>query len=86
MLPDERSAGLSLAVARVRRMAERLHGQCLVLARNGPGAMSALSPLSRLKRKLDFGAVRSVFDPKRPFLRADFAAFKTTGELENARS
>jgi hypothetical protein len=33
------------------------------LARNGHGAMSDLSPLSGVKRKLDFGAVRSAFDP-----------------------
>src|SRR6266404_723508 len=29
----------------------------------GHGAMSDLSPLSGVKRKLDFGAVRSAFDP-----------------------
>jgi hypothetical protein len=34
-----------------------------VLARNGHGAMSALSPLSGVKRKSDFWAVRSGFDP-----------------------
>jgi hypothetical protein len=31
----------------------------------GHGAMSDLSPLSGVERKLDFGAVRSVFDPNR---------------------
>src|SRR5882672_10013850 len=31
----------------------------------GHGAMSALSPLSDVKRKLDFGAVRAAFDPRR---------------------
>jgi hypothetical protein len=30
----------------------------------GPHAMSELSPLSGAKRKLDFGTVRTVFDPK----------------------
>jgi hypothetical protein len=33
--------------------------------------MSDLSPLSGVERKLDFGAVRSVFDPKET-LRANF--------------
>ena len=36
--------------------------------------MSALSPLSRLKRKLDFGAVRSVFDPTSDIRRRFYAA------------
>jgi hypothetical protein len=31
----------------------------------GHGSMSDLSPLSEAKRKSDFGAVRSVFDPQR---------------------
>jgi hypothetical protein len=31
----------------------------------GHGAMSARSPLSGVKRKSDFGAVRSAYDPKR---------------------
>ena len=35
------------------------------LAPNGHGVMSELSPLSREKRKSDFGAVRAAFDPKR---------------------
>jgi hypothetical protein len=34
-----------------------------LLARNGHGVMSDLSPLSGVKRKLDFWAVRSVDDP-----------------------
>jgi hypothetical protein len=34
----------------------------------GHGAMSDLSPLSGVKRKLDFGAVRAAFDPERTFL------------------
>ena len=34
-----------------------------LLARNRHGPMSDLSPLSGVERKLDFGAVRSVFDP-----------------------
>src|SRR5258705_9014866 len=33
------------------------------MARNGHGAMSDLSPLSGVKRKSDFWAVRSAFDP-----------------------
>ena len=37
--------------------------QCRILAHFGPHAMSDLSPLSGVERKLDFGAVRSVFDP-----------------------
>jgi hypothetical protein len=40
-----------------------------MLALFGHGAMSELSPLSGGKRKSDFGAVRSAFDPtltKRP--------------------
>jgi hypothetical protein len=35
------------------------------LALFGHGAMSDLSPLSGVKRKLDFGAVRAAFDPPR---------------------
>ena len=31
----------------------------------GHGAMSDLSPLLGVKRKLDFGAVRAAFDPQR---------------------
>jgi hypothetical protein len=37
---------------------------CRMLALFGHGAMSALSPLSVVKRKSDFWAVRSAFDPK----------------------
>src|SRR5260221_5669041 len=37
--------------------------ECRMLARTGPGVMSDLSPLSGVERKLDFGAVRSPFDP-----------------------
>src|SRR5713101_9177842 len=37
------------------------------LARNGRCAMSELSPLSGVKRKSVFGAVRAAFDPKRSF-------------------
>jgi len=33
----------------------------------GHGAMSDLSPLSGVKRKLDFGAVRAAFDPTETF-------------------
>src|SRR5258706_2407635 len=36
-----------------------------ISARNGPPAVSDLSPLSGVKRKLDFGAVRAAFDPNR---------------------
>src|SRR5437899_7574711 len=35
------------------------------LARNRYAVMSELSPLSGVKRKLDFGAVRAAFDPTR---------------------
>ena len=35
------------------------------IARNGHAAMSDLSPLSGVKRKSDFGAVRAAFDPER---------------------
>src|SRR5882757_7640148 len=35
-----------------------------LLALFGHGAMSARSPLSGVKRKSDFGAVRTVFDPE----------------------
>jgi hypothetical protein len=35
----------------------------LLLALFGHGPMSELSPLSGVKRKLDFGAVRAAFDP-----------------------
>src|SRR5947207_14545524 len=34
-----------------------------LMALFGLGAMSDLSPLSGVKRKLDFGAVRAAFDP-----------------------
>jgi hypothetical protein len=37
----------------------------LMAAQNGHGPMSDLSPLSGVKRKSNFGAVRSVDDPKR---------------------
>src|SRR6266403_1320872 len=37
--------------------------ECLFLALFGHGAMSDLSPLSGVKRKLDSGAVRAAFDP-----------------------
>src|SRR6266576_6615516 len=39
--------------------------RCRLMALFGHGAMSDLSPLSGVKRKLDFGAVRSAFDPER---------------------
>jgi hypothetical protein len=35
-----------------------------LMARTGHGLMSDLSPLSGVERKLDFGVVRSAFDPK----------------------
>jgi hypothetical protein len=35
------------------------------LALFGHGGMSDLSPLSGVKRKLDFAAVRAAFDPER---------------------
>ena len=38
---------------------------CLLFARNRHGEMSDLSPLSGVKRKSNFGAVRSVDDRKR---------------------
>ena len=34
---------------------------------HGHGTMSVLSPRSPVKRKLDFGAVRSAFDPQQSF-------------------
>jgi hypothetical protein len=39
--------------------------ECRLLALFGHGAMSELSPLSGVKRKLDLGAVRSAFDTER---------------------
>ena len=39
------------------------------MARNGHGPMSDLSPLLGVKRKSDFGAVRSDFDPERTSLK-----------------
>jgi hypothetical protein len=39
--------------------------RCLLMARNGHGAMSDLSPLSGVKRKSKFGAATSVIDPNR---------------------
>jgi hypothetical protein len=39
----------------------------LGLARNGPPSMSGLSPLTGVKRKSNFGAVKSAFDPERTF-------------------
>jgi hypothetical protein len=41
--------------------------QVWLLAPNGHGTMSVLSPLSRVKRKSYFGTIRSVDDPKRTF-------------------
>src|SRR5258706_15763142 len=46
-----------------------------ISARNGHGAMSDLSPLSGVKRKLDFGAVRAAFDPKRTLDRDSSPVF-----------
>src|SRR6266436_9800569 len=43
----------------------------------GHGAMSDLSPLSGVKRKLDFGAVRAAFDPERK--SGSFNIFRPTG-------
>src|SRR6266403_5536375 len=39
------------------------HVRLPLMARNGHGPMSDLSPLSGVKRKSNFGAVRSVDDP-----------------------
>jgi hypothetical protein len=39
----------------------------------GHGAMSARSPLSGVKRKSDFGAVRSAYDPNRTSATSDRA-------------
>ncbi len=50
-----------------------------LMALFGHGAMSDLSPLSGVKRKLDFGAVRAAFDPERTFLIA--AAFQGAEHL-----
>src|SRR5712672_2861480 len=41
-----------------------------LMAPNGHGAMSDLSPLSGAKRKSDLGAVRSAFDPERTIARS----------------
>src|SRR5258708_5119750 len=41
-----------------------------LMALFGHGAMSAMSPLSRVKRKSNFGNVRSEFDPKRTLGRS----------------
>jgi hypothetical protein len=46
----------------VIEQAELLQCMSLLLAHFGPHAMSDLSPLSGVERKLDFGAVRSVLD------------------------
>src|SRR5258706_3296520 len=43
--------------------------RCRLLAHFGPDAMSDLSPLSGVKRKLDFGAVGAAFDPKTDIYR-----------------
>ena len=49
-----------------RHMRRRLlRCMSLVVALFGHGAMSELSPLSGVKLKSDFGAVRAAFDPKR---------------------
>src|SRR5258708_9618461 len=45
----------------------------LNLALFGHGAMSDLSPLSGVKRKLDFGAVRAAFDPRTDIVRMSSA-------------
>jgi hypothetical protein len=42
----------------------------MLVARLGHGPMSDLSPLSGEERKLDFGAVRSVDDPRPDMPRA----------------
>ena len=52
--------------------------QCRLLARNGHGAMSDLSPLSGEERKSNFGAVRSVVDPSET-LADKFCRVCTTG-------
>ena len=48
-------------------------GECRLLALFGHGEMSELSPLSGVKRKSDFGAVRSDFDSDIRRLNADVA-------------
>ena len=42
-----------------------MSSRLLLTAQSGNGTMSALSPLSGVKRKLDLGAVRSAYDPQR---------------------
>ena len=56
-----------------------------LLAQSGNGAMSALSPHSGVKRKLDLGAVRSASDPAR--VETFFVSQKlhTTGRDEPRR-
>ena len=49
----------------------------LDLALLGRAAMSALSPLSGAKRKLDFGAVRAAFDPKQTLKTGGLAGPRT---------
>src|SRR5436305_15033024 len=53
-----------------------------LMALFGLGAMSDLSPLSGVKRKLDFGAVRAAFDPQRTFVHlADGVYGPTPGSI-----
>src|SRR5258708_40205093 len=53
-------------IARVLiQMLQLFHRPLEPAALFGHGAMSDLSPLSGVKRKLDFGAVRAAFDPTR---------------------
>jgi hypothetical protein len=46
-----------------RSLAARKRDDFRLCARFGHGAMSELSPLSGVKLKSDFGAVRAAFDP-----------------------
>src|SRR6476661_9588851 len=54
--------------------------QLPLLAPNGHGRMSDLSPLSGEQRKSNFGAVRSVFDPYRKSCRLPVLASSATPE------
>ncbi len=57
-------------------------GECRLLARNGPPAMSDLSPLSGVKLKSDFGAVRTAFDPERTWRLGSKREFHLASRLQ----
>jgi hypothetical protein len=73
-----------LAQALQRTLSKMLRCMSPLLALFGHGAMSNLSPLSAVKRKLDFEAVRSVDDPERTSGPINLRHFSFAAESQSA--